>query len=92
MPVPNNNKTVAHANLPFSNMGNFHNAGREEGIAIFKHHGEKNNYPASYAPGYSLLKLFSWHTGIFSDLLNRKREERPKYPVAVVARYQSGCR
>lgn len=76
MPAPNNNKTVANANLQFSNMGNFHNVGREEGMAIFKHSGEKTNHPASYTPGYSLLKLFSWHTGIFSDLFNTKREEK----------------
>lgn len=76
MPAPNNNKTVANANLQFSNMGNFHNVGREEGMAIFKHSGEKTNHPASYTPGYSLLKLFSWHTGIFSDLFNTKRGEK----------------
>lgn len=37
-------------------------------MAIFKHSREKTNNPASYTPGYSLLKLFSWDTGIFSDL------------------------
>jgi len=45
MPDPNNNKTVANANLQFSNMGSFHNPGREEGMAIFKHSRGKTQAP-----------------------------------------------
>lgn len=92
MPAPNNNKTVANANLQYSNMGNFHSVGREKGMAIFKHSREKNKDPVSYTPGYSLLKLFSWHTGIFSHLWNKEIRKRSTLPVTVVAQYQSGLR
>lgn len=96
MPAPNNNKTIANANLQFSNMGNFHNTGREESMAIFKHSGGGGGGTATLPAILLGAHYSSYFHGTQAFLVffstERGKKKRSTFPVAAVAQYHSGLR